>query len=346
LKLINGKTLGIVISLLFIGVLLGTVDIQKTVQAFSLMNMRYVGLIVVVYSLAYIIRALRWRILLNTGNLTLLSLLSSLMIGFSLNCVLPARAGEIYRAYFFSKKEGLRKTKVFTSVILERIFDGITLFLMLCAAIYIFSPGDLITKIAFSAGIMFLGSFAVLLIFARIQTDGRRRRITRLSLSKAILHLPMRAQNTANILLNKFFSSLNTFLEEIKMLNSCMSLFGIVFYSFLVWLAEGFAMYMIIHSFGIQVPMMGALLVLSVTAFSTLIPAGPGGIGPYQWGYVIAMGVFGVTKETGFAISIINQMLTITLVLAAGAFFGWKEHINLDDVRQKLEDEPVQELSV
>lgn len=339
-KLIDAKLIGILVSTFLIIVLLSMVDIPKTIQAFSLMDTGYIVFILPIFLISFIIRALRWRILLNKPDLKVYSLLSSILIGFSLNCILPARAGELYRAYFFGKKENLKKTKVFTSVILERVFDGITLFLILCLAIYIFSPGVLFSQIACSAGALFLGCFTMLLIFAKVQESGNRREKVKIFLSGLLIFLPVSLQTGAQTQLNKVFSLLNIFLEELKMLNSHLSLFSTVFYSLIVWLAEGLTMLLVIKSFGIEISLLGALLVLSVTAFSTLIPAGPAGIGTYQWGYVVALGVFGVDKETGLAISITNQLLAIFLVLTAGAVFGWKEHINLAELRQKLIETP------
>lgn len=344
-KLIDAKALGIIVSAVLIIILLNTVDIFRTIKAFALMDMSCIGVILLIFLLSFVIRALRWRILLNKPDLKLYSLLSSILIGFSLNCILPARAGELYRAYFFGKKENMKKTKVFTSVVLERVFDGIILFLMLCLAIYVFSPGVLFSQIACYAGTLFLGCFTIFLIFAKMQESGNRREKIKNFLFKLLMFLPTSLQTGANAQLNKGFSLLNIFFDELKMLNSHLSLFGTVFYSVIVWLAEGLTMFLVIKSFGVEISFLGALLVLSVTAFSTLIPAGPAGIGTYQWGYVAALGVFGVDREIGLAISVMNQLLAIFLVLTAGAIFTWKEHINLEDVRQKLVESPEPELN-
>lgn len=344
-KLINAKALGIIVSAVLIVILLSTVDISRTIQAFALMDTNYMAFILLIFLLSFVIRALRWKILLNKPELKLHSLLSSIFIGFSLNCILPARAGELYRAYFFGKKENMKKTKVFTSVVLERVFDGLILFLMLCLAIYVFSPGVLFSQIACYAGALFLGSFTVLLIFAKVQESGNRREKAKNFLAGLLMFLPTSLQTWANAQLNKGFSLLNIFLDELKMLNSHLSLFGTVFYSVIVWLAEGLTMFIVIKSFGVEISFLGALLVLSVTAFSTLIPAGPAGIGTYQWGYVVALSAFGVDRETGFAISVMNQLLAIFLVLTAGAIFTWKEHINLEEVRQKLIENSEPELN-
>lgn len=334
---LNKKVLGILVSLIFLGAIISHMDMDKTIRSFGLMNPLFVLPITPLYLSSFILRAFRWRILLHKHDLKFNSLLSSVFIGFSLNCVLPARAGEIYRAYFFSKKENLRKTKVFTSVILERIFDGFTLFLILAAAIYLICPGKLFSKIAFTSGLVFLTGFAFMLILAKAQQSGSKRKTIKVFLYKALSFMPEKFKKSLEKFTDSGFLILHSFLDGLATMDSWRLLAKIVFYSFLIWFIEGFFMLLVIKSFGIEISFIGAMLVLTVTAFSSLIPAGPAGIGPYQWGYMLALGVFNIEPELAFAISIINQLLAIILVLSAGSFFIWKEHLKFDEIKQNLE---------
>lgn len=337
-KFLNKKILGILVSLGFIGVIISQVDIDKTIMSLGLMNPVYILPIIPVYFIAFVLRAFRWKIFLQKDYLRFNSLLSSIFIGFSMNCILPARAGEIYRAYFFSKKENLNKTKVFTSVILERIFDGFALFIILIAAIYFLCPGKLFSKIALTAGLVFFSGFILLLVLAKMQKDGYKREKIKLLLLKTLKIFPEKFREFIEKIVNKAFLMLHSFIEGILTMDSWRLLSKTIFYSFLVWFMEGSFMFLVIKSFGIKISMLGALLVLSVTAFSSLIPAGPAGIGPYQWGYMLALSVFGIEHELGFAVSIINQLISIILVLSVGSFFVWKEHLKLDEIEQSIEN--------
>ena len=338
-KLKFNKTIpGILISLILIIILFRHIDLNQTIKSFGRMNPLFILPIIPVYMLSFVLRAFRWRVLLNNNKLKFSSLLSSIFIGFSLNCVLPARAGEIYRVYFFGKKENLSKTKVFTSVILERIFDGLTLFLILITAICLINPGNLFSKIAFLAGMVFFSGFVLLLALVKMQNTGNKREKIKLFLVKLLGFLPEIIKISGENLINKIFSILNSFIEGLQTLNSWNGLIKSCFYSLLIWLAEGFFMFLVIKSFGINLSFIGVLLVLAVTAFSTLIPAGPAGIGPYQWGYIIALDVFGISHELSLAVSIINQLLIIILILLAGSFFFLKEHIKFDEINQNLEE--------
>ena len=341
MKLLNKKFLGILISLIFILIIINQLDINKTIKYFGLMNPLFILPIIPIYLSSFLFRAFRWKIFLSGNKIKLNSLLSSLFVGFSLNCVLPARAGELYRAYFFSKKENLRKTKVFTSVILERIFDGFILFLILLTVICLVYPDVLFFKIAISAVLIFFGSFTFLLILVKLQKTGDKRNKIKLLFLKiaSIKFLSLKISKKVEKFINTVFSILNSFLEGLESLNSVSLLIKSVFYTCLIWLIEGTFIYLVIKSFGINISFWGALLVLTVTAFASLIPAGPASIGPYQWGYIIALKFFNIEPELALAVSIVNKFITIFLILSAGYFFIWKDHININKEKLIKEEE-------
>jgi len=302
---------------------------EKTIQAFSRVNPLFILPIIPIYLLSFVIRAYRWKTFLSGENLKFMSLLSSIFIGFSLNCILPARAGEIYRAYFFSKKENLNRTKVFTSVILERFFDGFVLFTILVAVIYLVHKSALFFNIAYLAGLIFLGGLGALMIIVKLQQSGNKR--------EKIKSFLLKIGEKRETAINKAFSVINSFFEGLKTLDSYRILFKIVSLTFLIWVLEGSIVFLVIKSFGIDITYLGAFLVLTVTAFSSLIPAGPAAIGPYQWGYIIALNAFNIQTELAFAISIVNQLILILIILSAGVYFMWKDHITINE--KVIEDE-------
>ena len=73
-------------------------------------------------------RTVRWRtILAGSAVGSLFELFGVLMVGFATNNLLPARLGELARAYLLRRRTGLRKTFVLASIFLERVFDGLAL---------------------------------------------------------------------------------------------------------------------------------------------------------------------------------------------------------------------------
>ena len=78
------------------------------------------------------LRALRWKLLLNSSKrFNVNDLYKGQLIGYFGNNILPLRAGELIKAYYIGNKYGKSKSKIFGSIILERIFDFLGLFFLL-----------------------------------------------------------------------------------------------------------------------------------------------------------------------------------------------------------------------
>src|SRR6266480_4067711 len=91
---------GLAISVLFIGLTLSRIDIYRVVAA--ILSAAPLGLLVGVgFVLAEVwIRAYRWQLLLNgIRPVRYLMALAYLYVGYSANSVLPARLGDVARAY-------------------------------------------------------------------------------------------------------------------------------------------------------------------------------------------------------------------------------------------------------
>ena len=149
-----------------------------------------------------------------------------------------------------------------------------------------------------------------------------------------IKKLPQKIQKYLKLLINQF----SAFIDGLAIFKSYKSLLISFILSLIVWMLEGSVVFLIISGFGIHFNLISALFVMCVTSFSTMIPSGPASVGPYQFGYILAMSVFGISKETAFAMSIVNQFLTVFLVAIAGLFFMWRDHINMKDLEADMEN--------
>jgi uncharacterized protein (TIRG00374 family) len=80
----------------------------------------------------YWLKAWRWRLLLTPlGDFSTGLLFRPVMIGFAFNNLLPAHLGEFVRVFLLARQQRLSKSAVLSSVVLERMFDGITILLIL-----------------------------------------------------------------------------------------------------------------------------------------------------------------------------------------------------------------------
>ena len=118
-------------------------------------------------------------------------------------------------------------------------------------------------------------------------------------------------------------------MDGLDVFNSPALILKAFLFTTMVWFCEGMTIFLLIKGFGYSIGILGALFVLSIIAFISVIPGGPASLGPLQWGYIIALGFFNISKETAFAISIVSQLFGIILVSAGSLFFIARDHLNL-----------------
>ena len=98
----------------------------------------YLAALAVFYT-SFIIRSIRWQVLLhNAGEQQpARSLISIIVTSFFVNCVVPAKMGDVYRAYLARVKRGVSASKALGTIIAERLIDLCVLMGLLLAAVAI-----------------------------------------------------------------------------------------------------------------------------------------------------------------------------------------------------------------
>ena len=339
-NILDKKIWGLLISIIFIVFIFSKVDIGKTLESFSRINPLYFLIIIPVYWFSFLFRAYRWQLILsNNKMLEIKSLISALFIGYMANSFLPARMGEIYRAHLLGKKENIGRFKVFASIILERIFDGLILFLIVFTFVVLLFSKSWLCKLAFISGLIFIGGFLFLLAFAKAE------KLNKINFSlieknvreKFILKLPFVFQEKTEFLFNKISYYSRSFIEGLDIFHCFDSLVKSLFFSLIIWFIEACVVFLVISSFGVSTSPLLAFFVLGVTTLSTMIPSGPASIGPYQYGYILAFEILSINKETALAVSIVNQLIVVFCVSTAGLFFTIKDRINIKELEEKTQ---------
>lgn len=124
---------------LFLGI--GVFFLQKTLQdqdlhmvLGTLLNtkLEWIALVVVISVVGHIIRALRWQLIIKSSGhqVSITSIFHSLLFGYFINYLVP-RLGEITRCMSLKKASNVPATKLFGTVLVERMIDVTTLFVVL-----------------------------------------------------------------------------------------------------------------------------------------------------------------------------------------------------------------------
>lgn len=148
-RLLNWRTLiplVIVIVALVYFAQKANINPQQTWASIRTANIYFVLAAFTIYYLSFPIRTLRWRLLLQNAGYTKANeielpkfwkLLEIIYISWFTNSIVPAKLGDLYRAYLLRKETGLPTSRTFGTVIAERLLDLIVLLLIFIPAVMI-----------------------------------------------------------------------------------------------------------------------------------------------------------------------------------------------------------------
>ena len=100
-------------------------------------NWLLLALAVAVTTATFPARALRWRCFLAPvqPDSPFRSRFAAVCTGFMANNLLPARAGELARAFAYNRLEGVGVVTAMSTLVVERLMDGVAILLLLFAAL-------------------------------------------------------------------------------------------------------------------------------------------------------------------------------------------------------------------
>ena len=129
--------LGIGISLFFLVLLFRKIDFDQLAAAFKILDYRYLAAAVLITLFSYCCRAVRWHFLvLPLKRARPRNLLAATIICYMGNNLLPARLGEFLRAIVLAEKEQLEVSAVFATLVVDRLFDGFSVLLILVVTFF------------------------------------------------------------------------------------------------------------------------------------------------------------------------------------------------------------------
>src|SRR3989449_6521961 len=130
--------IGLAISVALLVWVLYKIDLRKVWTYAQHANGWLLLLTVVVATITFPVRAIRWRLILRDADgrpFRWLPLWHATTIGFMANNLLPARAGEVARAYVASRQLPVRFTTALGSIGVERVFDALVMLGLMAVAI-------------------------------------------------------------------------------------------------------------------------------------------------------------------------------------------------------------------
>ena len=257
-----------------------------------------------VYWLGIALRVLRWRLLLRElGAAPLGAVAETLVVGYAVNTLLPARLGEVARAAYAKRRLAIGRARVFGSIVIERLLDLVAIATCLGCGLFAFSR---------VAGEQRLPTFELFALNAGA------------AIGLAILGVAwLRAGGLQRFPLPPPLRRLfDDFVHGVATLNR-RSLGQSLFLTAAVWTCEVTALAWVFLALGVPLAPGEAVLVMGAASLSTLVPTAPGYLGTYQLVAVLAMDAFGHDATAGaVAATAIQVVLFGSVAIAGTAILG------------------------
>jgi uncharacterized protein (TIRG00374 family) len=315
-RVLNWKTIG---SAIFAVVLLALafrtlgVNLGRTWSLIVQANLGFLLLAFVAYYLTFPVRGYRWKYILDKvgTRVGFRDATEILLLSWFVNCLVPAKLGDLYRAYLLRGNFGASISRTVGTIFLERITDVVVIFgLALAAGFWSFrNRNNPQVDTLFLAGFVVAAALVLFLVLLRFQGH----RVARF--------LPTKVAD----LWERFHEGSTGALKP-------MLLLQVVLITGAVWILEGVRVYFVIRSLDLQAMDLPALnLGISSTIFValaasllTVVPLTPAGIGFVQAGIVGVLTLYGVSTEAGTAVAITDFLLsTLSVIVIGGVVYAF-----------------------
>jgi len=294
------------------------IDFAKSLELIKDADFSILLLVVPVYVSSYLLRAIRWRLLLMPiKKVSAGESFSYMMLGFFMNNILPLRIGEVIRAKVSGERLGISRSSALATIIVERLFDIIT-FILLFFAIMFFMPFPMAIRKTFFICAVVFGLVAV--AFFIIALNERK-------FSGIIAKLPMPQKIKGFV-----YNFVEKFASGLKVLKNSRIISANFLLSAAIWLAEGMVFVIVAYAFGINLNLMGGIFTTIIIGVSAIIPTAPGHIGAYEFMGTTALSALGHPVEAAFAVVATTHFLQMSLIFTLGFIGMLKEKISMKDI--------------
>ena len=326
--------IGLAVGLL--AIFLREADLGQVWAAMASARADLIGLTVALTVVTFVIRAERWKYLLEPlGPTRFRTVFRTTVIGFAASAVFPARAGEVIRPYLLARREGLSATAAFATILVERVLDLVAVLLLLLAFLIWFDPGvesrDSVLFSAIRFGGLVMAPVAVGALLLMFFMAGHPERL-QAWLQKAERILPVTAASA-------IARVARTFAEGFAVVRRPERLVAALAWSMVLWIAIAAGIWSVAIAFGIPMPFTGGLLMLAPLVVGVAVPT-PGGVGGFHEAFRLgATSFFGADNDNAVGAAIVLHAISVGPVALAGLVFIVQDGLKLGGLTTMSKDD-------
>ena len=262
-----------------------------------------------VFYLGFPLRGLRWAILVRRTGLPLRvrDATEIIFLSWLVNCLVPAKLGDLYRAWLLKINSTVSLSRTFGTVFIERILDLFAIVVLgLASGYWSFRgrlPGDVQVVFAVGVGVVVLLAGGLL----TMRNFGRRV-ITALPLPHRVL---------------EFYDRF----EEGVFSVGARALPRLIILTVLIWSTEAMRLFLVVEALGfpdIHLGISGAFFVALTGSLMTAVPLTPAGIGVVETAVVFVLTqVYNVPPTEALAITLVDRAISVLSIIALGSIAYW-----------------------
>ena len=281
----------------------------------------------------FALRARRWQTILEpvAAKIPLGPLWRATAIGMMVNNVVPARAGEIARAYALTKETTVPFPTAVASLAVDRLFDAIVLLLLAASALLDPALSGAQTLAgqslsSFAAGAGTIGVILLLGLYALVFFPTQLLRLFELFARRVSPAVEERGRKV-----------LETFMRGLSVLRSPGRFAAVFGWTLAHWLLNALGFWLAFKAVGISAPFSAALFLQAFIALGTAVPALPGFFGVFEYMSVQGLAVYGVNQQEAATWAIGYHLFSFIPITVIGAYYFARLGVRLRDLQSSPE---------
>jgi uncharacterized protein (TIRG00374 family) len=252
----------------------------------------------------------RWQVLLGPAGrgIRMRNLLSSLLIGQTLNFLLPLRAGDLARAVTIGGR-GAGRSYTLGTVVVEKVIDLFSYALLFAAVLALIPMPDWFRRSAWASIAIGLGAGSAITVLAlRPQAF--------LTVADRLLNrLPERWGALIRGRLHHALSSLGSLRRRSDQLRLAL-------WTSVVWTTAVATNHLVMLAFGVELPLPASIALALALVVAIALPAMPGRIGIHEYTCVVVLGLFGIDQTLAFSYGVVlHIVIMLPIILAGGVYY-------------------------
>ena len=298
--------IGIVVSAIGLASIFYFVKPSQIIDALKSARYGYVGLSIIGIVIFMLLRALRWRFMLN-NDVPYWELFHIQSIGAMLTNTLPFRIGDIARAVMIGSVPPVTIARGVSTMVVERILDMMFIVTLLPFTLAeVVRLPDWMRSGARASGILAIGATAIVILAANNRKLAGR--IATWTLDR------IRFLDT-----DTWVSRVDELLAGLSSLTHLKDGLILLVYSVVIWIPIIAAYYAVLLAVNIQPTWPMAGFVVCAAALSIAAPSSPGQIGVFHAGVLAALAVMGQPEAESASFAFLYHALNVLMMVILGS---------------------------